>query len=488
MRDLLTDPLWRSDDLGRPLPDSPHACSVCLPTWASVVGYEEGDPAVTDRMQAGYPRFFLHPQVATLFRRERGLVFPTLATGEAAAAWTRARGGAATVRPLRGGAVAVEVSPADEKTARLFWRYTGQIVSSRFAERLLADESDAGFAAVEAEGAAARRTLRERLAALAGQPAENVFLFSSGMAAVFAAHQAATAAKPGARTVQLGFPYVDALKVQEEFGAGVRFVPGVGEAELAEVEKIATNEPVAAVFCELPSNPLVECVDLARTAQLGAAHAFPVVTDDTLATVVNIDAHAHSDMVTTSLTKAFSGVGDVLAGSVIVSERSAWRDAFVRSLRAAEAAAPLFAADAVVLERNSRDFVARVAEMNANAAAVADFLAAHPAVGAVHYPTLAGRAAYDALRRPGAGYGMLLSFTLRDAAATPAFFDALRVSKGPSLGTNFTLACPYTLLAHWQELGWAESCGVSRHLVRLSAGLEATDDLLARLDEALPRA
>ena len=66
-----------------------------------------------------------------------------------------------------------------------------------------------------------------------------------------------------------------------------------------------------------------------------------------------------------------------------------------------------------------------------------------------------------------------------------AFFDRLRISKGPSLGTNYSLACPYTLLAHYTELDWAARCGVSRDLVRLSIGLEEPADLIARLAEAL---
>lgn len=74
---------------------------------------------------------------------------------------------------------------------------------------------------------------------------------------------------------------------------------------------------------------------------------------------------------------------------------------------------------------------------------------------------------------------------LESEEAAVAFFDALRVSKGPSLGTNFTLACPYTLLAHYDELEWAAGCGVASHLVRVSVGLEDADDLCQRFDEAL---
>ena len=60
-----------------------------------------------------------------------------------------------------------------------------------------------------------------------------------------------------------------------------------------------------------------------------------------------------------------------------------------------------------------------------------------------------------------------------------------RSTKGPNLGTNYTLACPFTILAHYHELEWAESCGVSRHLVRVSAGLEPYDQLQAIFANAL---
>ena len=65
------------------------------------------------------------------------------------------------------------------------------------------------------------------------------------------------------------------------------------------------------------------------------------------------------------------------------------------------------------------------------------------------------------------------------------FTIALAVCKGPSLGTVFTLACPFTLLAHYTELDWAESCGVSRYLIRISVGLEDPEELWSRLDRAL---
>ena len=66
-RDLSADPAWEEKDLGQPIPDSIHACSVSLPTWNSVIGYEEGREKVIKKMRLGYPRFFRHPTVERVF-------------------------------------------------------------------------------------------------------------------------------------------------------------------------------------------------------------------------------------------------------------------------------------------------------------------------------------------------------------------------------------------------------------------------------------
>ena len=80
----------------------------------------------------------------------------------------------------------------------------------------------------------------------------------------------------------------------------------------------------------------------------------------------------------------------------------------------------------------------------------------------------------------------MFSVVLRDAAAkTERFFDALQISKGPNLGTSFTLCCPFTILAHYRELDFAEGCGISRYLIRVSVGLEKSDWQIERFAEAL---
>jgi cystathionine gamma-synthase len=92
---------------------------------------------------------------------------------------------------------------------------------------------------------------------------------------------------------------------------------------------------------------------------------------------------------------------------------------------------------------------------------------------------------YDAFRTPDGGYGGLLSVVFHDDAHAVIFFDAIETAKGPSLGTNFTLTSPYTILAHYTELEWAAKFGVERSLVRISVGLEEMDKVVEIFEKAL---
>ena len=497
MTDLLQHPFWQADDLGKPLPDSPFGVSVCLPLWSHVIGYEEKDPEVVGKFQSGYPRFCCPPAVSELFALaekthagagERCLVFPRLSHAQRCLDFVQRisdcdSAGLCALDWQEHG-LGVAIFPAGlYDTARKFWRFCGEVVSTRQACLVLGrTTTDSTHEA----GRAASAQIRQRLADLSGQEAADVFLFPSGMAANFAVHRMLTNLFPGRKTAQLDFPYVDVLKLQQMLGSGAHFMPLLTQAEYDDLAHLLKTERLAGIFCEAPSNPLLRCVDFERLLSIRASSqpGVPLVVDDTIATLANVDAFRVADLVTTSLTKSFSGVGDVMAGSVILNRASAHHATF-RAYLTGHADHELWHADAIALEENSRDFTDRVAISSRNAQALTDFLRAHPAVAAVWYADQNGGPGLDCIRREGGGHGCLLSFVLKDTSASPAVYDRLRVSKGPSLGTNFTLACPYTLLAHYDELPWAESCGVPRNLIRVSTGLESTGDLVQRFEEAL---
>ena len=175
----------------------------------------------------------------------------------------------------------------------------------------------------------------------------------------------------------------------------------------------------------------------------------------------------------------------------------------------------LYEEDAVVLEKNSRDFKERLQHINRTTRSLVQWLQQQPQVQAVYTPYNQPDARWgDAAVHPtegGAkadgdgvsasalaplhpslkggvspGFGGLFSIVLRHPAVTSAaFYDCVRISKGPSLGNNFSLLCPYTLLAHYAELDWAESVGIHRFLLRFSLGLEDELDLRQRFAAAL---
>lgn len=488
-RDLSAQPAWQEKDLGVPLPDSPHACSVCLPTWSSIIGYEEGRDKVLKRMRVGYPRFFKHPAVERIFENakaevalesEEVVVLPTRASVQRAHRWVERRAETAVRISSFYGFQALVV-PAKAKTeANLYWRFSGEVISSRQAQDFLDGRIREGSKS---------HLIARAVAKFIGSEPENTFVFSSGMAAVTAVLRALPGLMKGKKTLQIEFPYVDCLKVQEFFGHGVVYLnEATGESFDEALKRIRQGE-FAGVFTEVPSNPLLRTIDLARVAQACAESATPFIIDDSASGPANVDALKFADVVTGSLTKWVSGEGDVMAGVAAVRTDSPVAAA-IREALAVDAAecAPLYIADAEVLLSNLKGYNKRMKTVNASGLELASWLASHPAVAQVWHPSITNRENYDAVRRRGGGYGGLLSFVLKNPKKTPKVYDALKLSKGPSFGTPFTLVCPYTMLAHYPELEWAEGCGVPANLLRVSCGLEPTGTLISAFSEALDQA
>jgi cystathionine gamma-synthase len=473
----------RPEDLGRPIPASAHAVSVALPRWQDVVGYEEKKPEVLERLSSGYPRFVVHALVNELAQRLAGrrpcLPFPSARTARLAADFVRRNSGENAELVSKRGVNGVAVNSAKgEGALREFWQHAGLIVSSREAEAHLASRT------ASPDSEAARQALRRQLAGLYDCAESDVFLGPTGMASVFTALRALNRRAPGLRTVQLGFPYVDTLKLQEKVGHGAVLVHDVSEAE-GNLAALLQKEKLGAVFCEIPGNPLLTSPDLPRLSALLRQHGIPLVVDDVVATPVNVNLAPYADLIVTSLTKFFLGSGDAMGGALICNPRSPLFNE-LKSLVRDEHEELLWGDDALVLEEGGRDFVSRMKRHNENGLLIAERLRAHPAIERVWYPRWESAEAYESVRRADGGWGALLSFVPKRAQETaPRIYDALRICKGPSLGTVFTLACPFTLLAHYQELDWAESCGVSRYLIRLSVGLEDPEQIWKRLESAL---
>lgn len=479
---LRNHPLYRAEDLGKPIPNTKHAISMCLPRWQDVVGYEERDPATMEKLQMGYPRFFYHPLVQQAFDTfsrdgEHIQIYTTRKAAERCRNYLLSKKPDAQIE-LRDNLISYPVECADD--AKDYWQHAGEGISSRCAEALLN-----GTPAPDASEA--QQTILDRLAVFTGTSADNIYLFPSGMAAIHAAYLASRNLNPDAPTAQFAFPYGDTLKLQKKFNqASARFYPRGNDADLKQLESDLETTKISGLFCEFPTNPLLSCVDLPKLRELADQHRFPIIIDETLGACINQNTLPASDVSAISLTKFFSGTSDVMGGALIINPDAPFATHFREQLAVIYEPAAFHPADIIQLEVDSRDYRARVEQTNRTALEVCEYLSRHPAVESVYYPAFTDKKMYDRFKRPDGGYGGLFSIVLKDAAkVTETFYDALEITKGPNLGTSFSLCCPFTLIAHYDELDWAESAGASRYLIRISVGLESAAELTERLKRAL---
>lgn len=117
------------------------------------------------------------------------------------------------------------------------------------------------------------------------------------------------------------FPYTDTVKILEKWGPGCIFYGNDPDSNLVDFEKVLCSfgpamdkPPISALFCECPSNPLLQTPDLRRLRQLADEYGFLIIIDDTVGNFVNVNTIQYVDIVATSLSKLFSGNADVMGG------------------------------------------------------------------------------------------------------------------------------------------------------------------------------
>ncbi|CAG7927869.1 unnamed protein product [Penicillium olsonii] len=321
---------------------------------------------------------------------------------------------------------------------------------------------------------------------VAGMSEEDVLLYPSGMSAIFNAHQTLLATRGELPSICFGFPYTDTLKILQKWGPGCVFYGHGSSDDLDDLEaRLKSGERFLGLFTEAPGNPLLKTPDLKRIRALADQYGFAVVVDETISNFLNINILPLADIVVSSLTKIFSGDSNVMGGSAVLNPNAQYYAALKQTYDR-EYEDIYWAEDAVFLERNSRDFVTRIEQINSTTENITAMLKESPLVKEVYYPKYSPtKPLYDSFRNPNGGYGGLFSVTFHSNPEAVAFYDTLEVLKGPSLGTNFTLSSPYVLLAHYGELDWAKSFNVDPDLVRISVGLEEVPDLRARFQRAL---
>ncbi len=324
------------------------------------------------------------------------------------------------------------------------------------------------------EGNPTQDRLETAIAALEGGAA--ALAYASGMAAIAGLLETLPA---GARILLPDDCYSGLRYLATEFlpqrGVHAAFVD---MSDLAAV-RAACAQPVALLWAETPSNPLLKVSDIAALAQVAHAHGALLACDNTFATpVLQRPLALGADVVMHSTTKYFGGHSDVLGGALVFARQDALFDA-VRHRRhiTGGVLAPF---SAWLLLRGCRSLAARMAMHCANARVLASFLAGHPAVARVNWPGLPSHPGHAVAAVQMRDFGAMLSVQLRGGREA-----ALAAAGKLQLFTNATsLGGCESLVEHRASVEGANPVS-PQDLLRISVGLEHPDDLVADWAQAL---
>jgi cystathionine gamma-synthase len=259
----------------------------------------------------------------------------------------------------------------------------------------------------------------------------------------------------------------------------------IDEGDNADVVAAMEGRPVL-VFIETPSNPLMRVVDIAKIAAQAKAVGAKVAVDNTfLSPALQRPIALGADFVVHSTTKYLNGHSDVVGGAVIAADAG---DAAALANWANVTGVIGAPFDSFLTLRGVRTLFVRIAQQQANAMAVANFLREQPQVGAVHYPGLADHPGHAIATAQQSGFGAMLGFELRGgAAAAKQFVEAVEVfTLAESLGgVESLVAHPATMTHAGMGAEARRIAGITDGLLRLSVGLEDESDLIEGLAAGL---
>jgi O-succinylhomoserine sulfhydrylase len=368
-----------------------------------------------------------------------------------------------------------------EETAEAMYLTSGYVYESAAdAERAFTGEIDRYV--YSRYGNPTISMFEERLRLIEDAPA--AFATATGMAAVFTALGALLGA--GDRLVAarslFGSCFVVCNEILPRWGVETVFVDG---EDLSQWEA-ALSVPTQAVFFETPSNPMQSLVDIAAVSELAHAAGAKVVLDNVFATpLLQQGLPLGADVVVYSGTKHIDGQGRVLGGAILGDKD--YIDGPVQKLMRHTGPA-ISAFNAWTLLKGLETLAVRVDYSNRSAQRIAEFLEDHRGVNWVKYPFLESHPQFDLAKRQMRGGGTVVTFEV-DGGKERAFevLDKLEVIDiSNNLGDAKSLITHPATTTH-RAMGpeGRAAIGLGDGVVRISVGLEGTEDLIADLDRAL---
>ncbi len=269
----------------------------------------------------------------------------------------------------------------------------------------------------------------------------------------------------------------------EKFGISYDFIDGNNPDSWKS--KLRPN--TKAIYVETISNPLMQVPDLDAVVSFAHNHHLVSVVDNTFASPVNYRPPEHGfDLSVHSATKYLNGHSDIVAGAVI--GQSGLVEKVTHRLN--HLGGSLDPHAAFLLHRGVKTLAVRVKQHNTNAQQIAEYLEKHPKVLRVNYPGLKSHPQHARASKLFDGYGGMMSFELKGGAKpAEAFMHSTKLPAiAPSLGGVETLLTRPAVTSHSGMTSHdREKLGISDGLIRLSVGIEASEDLIADFKQALDR-
>jgi cystathionine beta-lyase/cystathionine gamma-synthase len=327
-----------------------------------------------------------------------------------------------------------------------------------------------------------RLALERNLAALEG--AQYGYAFASGMAAIDATLRLV---KAGDHVIVSDNTYGGTnrlfKRVLANYGIEFEFVD---TSDVTNVEA-AIKDNTRMVFVETPTNPVMIVTDLKAVADVAHAGGARVVCDNTfMSPYLQRPLEFGVDIVVHSTTKFLNGHSDGIGGAVVLNnEDDANWIAFIQN----SAGAILSPFDSWLVMRGTKTLALRMEQHDKSGRAVAAFLEDHPKVLKIYYPGSKSHKQHDLASRQQKGFGSMVAFDVGSLEAARTVLESVKLcTLAESLGGVESLVCHPATMTHASVAPEVrERLGITDGLVRISVGIEDTDDIIADIDQALDK-
>ncbi|QDP00048.1 cystathionine gamma-synthase [Thalassotalea sp. PS06] len=261
----------------------------------------------------------------------------------------------------------------------------------------------------------------------------------------------------------------------------------VDQTNLDDVAEVMKQKPRLTLI-ETPSNPLLRIVDITKICELAKQAGSLTAVDNTFLTpLLQKPLALGADIVVHSTTKFVNGHSDVVAGAVVTKDTELGEELAWWANCIGITGSPF---DSFLTLRGLKTLPVRLKQHQANAQAIVEQLANHPAIDAIYYPGLGDHPGHQLAAKQQSGFGSMLSLELKGGVdAVRCLFDNLELfTLAQSLGgVESLISHPSTMTHAGMDLEAQLTAGIKPGLVRLSVGIEDADDLISDLTSALDK-